>query len=159
MNRALAVAAILALATLPSVSQTDCGQSGNPIEAVNPEGISTPAILDKAAASESLFKAARNRYTYVEDIRIQTLRPVGMPGNLAVDGEYRQVLDVAYDSSGRRLEQVTFAPQSTLSRINVTNDDFDDILTRPMRSPAVNCRNTASATAANKISTNSTPTS
>jgi hypothetical protein len=120
---------IVFLALLPRClqAQTNCDGNGTPPSPVQPAGITTQQIIQQAAASESALKASRNKYTYVEEIRIQTLVQAGLPGSYAVDGEYRQILNVAYDSSGRRLEQVTFAPQSTLRRISLTLDDFDDI--------------------------------
>jgi hypothetical protein len=44
-----------------------------------------------------------------------------------VDGEYQQVFDVLFDDRGRRIEQVKFAPQNTLTRIQITQEDLDDI--------------------------------
>jgi hypothetical protein len=110
-------------------AQTDCGHTGIPLQPVEPSGLSTQQVIEKAAANESAFRARRNQYTYVEEIRIQTLSAAGLPGDYAVDGEYRQVMNVAYDASGRRLEQVTFAPQSTLRRVSLTMDDLEDIHT------------------------------
>jgi hypothetical protein len=37
------------------------------------------------------------------------------------------VVDVLFDDKGRRIEEVVFAPQSSLQRILMTREDFDDI--------------------------------
>jgi hypothetical protein len=37
---------------------------------------------------------------------------------------------VLFDSKGRRTQQVVFAPQSTLERVTMTKEDFDDINNR-----------------------------
>jgi hypothetical protein len=132
MKAKIAIAAAIVLfAALARVcgAQTDCGHSGIPVEPVEPVGLSHEQILEKAVANESQFRAQLNRYTCVEEIRIQTLVPAGLPGKYAADGEYWQVMNVAYDASGRRMEQVTFAPQSTLRRVTMTMDDFEDIHT------------------------------
>ncbi len=44
-----------------------------------------------------------------------------------IDGEYKQVDDILFDDKGKRLDEVIFAPQSTLQRISMTKEDFDDI--------------------------------
>ena len=44
-----------------------------------------------------------------------------------VDGEYEQVVDVVFDDKGKRKENVLFSPQSTLQRISMSRDDFEDI--------------------------------
>ncbi len=86
-----------------------------------PTGITVDAIIQQFAAKEKLFKTAREQYTYRQDVMVETLE-----GD-AVDGEYRQVVDVLFDNQGHRIEQVVFAPQSTLVRISMSREDFDDI--------------------------------
>jgi len=81
-------------------------------------------IIQKFAAKEKQFKLAREQYTYTQDVTIQTLE-----GN-TVDGQYRQVSDILFDDRGRRIEQVTFAPQSSLQRVIMTQSDYDDIRNR-----------------------------
>jgi hypothetical protein len=43
-----------------------------------------------------------------------------------VDGEYQMVADILFDDKGRRIENVVFAPQSTLKRIQLTPQDEED---------------------------------
>ena len=57
------------------------------------------------AAKESEFRHALDNYTYQRDVRIQTINDDGK-----VDGEYRQVVQITFDSNGRKSEHVTFAP-------------------------------------------------
>jgi hypothetical protein len=47
-----------------------------------------------------------------------------------VDGEYQQVFDVSFDDQGKKVKNVVFAPQSTLQRILMTEQDIDDIENR-----------------------------
>jgi hypothetical protein len=46
------------------------------------------------------------------------------------DGEYQQVFDVSFDDQGKKVKNVVFAPQSTLQRISMTEQDMDDIENR-----------------------------
>jgi len=86
-----------------------------------PKGITTQEIVQKFAAKEKEFKQARDNYTFRQDVRVQTL-----DGD-TVTGEYREVFDVTYDDKGRHLENVVFAPQNTLSEIQMTPEDLQDI--------------------------------
>ena len=95
-----------------------------PLDTSQPQGITVNEIIQKFAAKEKQFKLAREQYTYTQDVRIQTL-----DGN-SVDGEYHQVSDILFDDQGRRIEQVTFAPQSSLQRVVMTQSDYDDIRNR-----------------------------
>jgi hypothetical protein len=85
---------------------------------------STPPdqIVKQFAAKESEFRAALDNYTYQRDVRIQTINDDGKP-----DGEYRQVVQITFDSQGRKSEHVTFAPQNTLERIQMSPADVSDI--------------------------------
>ncbi len=44
-----------------------------------------------------------------------------------VDGEWYEVDDVTFDSTGRRTEKVVFAPGSTLQRVMMSPSDLQDI--------------------------------
>ena len=105
-------------------ADTNCDDGSGTLNSAAPRGISPEEIIQKFAAKEAIFKDARNNYTYTQDITVQTL-----DGN-SVDGEYRQVWDITYDDKGRRLENVTFAPQDSLTRIQMTKEDFDDFRNR-----------------------------
>jgi len=78
-------------------------------------------IIRKFAEKEKEFKTARGNYVYRQDIRVQTLN-----ANDRVTGEWHQVWDVTFDSSGRRVERVILAPQSTLQSIQLTPQDLQD---------------------------------
>ena len=81
-------------------------------------------IIQHFAAKESEFRHALDNYVYRRTVKVQTL-----DGN-NVDGEYQQVDDVSFDSTGKRLERVLFAPQSSLQRIMMSPADFTDIQQR-----------------------------
>jgi len=86
-----------------------------------PKGITPEQIIQKFAAKEKEFKEARDSYTFRQDVRVQTL-----DGD-TVNGEYREVFDVTYDNQGRHLENVVYAPQSSLTEIMMSPEDLQDI--------------------------------
>ena len=86
-----------------------------------PKGISSDQIIQKFAAKEKEFKAARDNYTFRQDVRVQTL-----DGD-TVTGEYREVFDVTFDNQSHHLENVVFAPQNTLTEILMTPEDLQDL--------------------------------
>jgi hypothetical protein len=92
-----------------------------PLNPAQPSGTTPEQIVKEFAAKEAQFKQARESYTWRQDVKVQTL-----DGN-TVDGEYRQVIDILFDDRGKRVENVVFAPQSSLQRISMTREDFDDI--------------------------------
>lgn len=105
-------------------AQTNCEEGDGPLNSQQPKGTTSQEIIQKFAAKEAIFKQARDNYTYTQDVTVQTL-----DGN-TVDGEYREVTDITYDNQSKRIENVTFAPQSTLSRVSMTKEDQDDIRNR-----------------------------
>src|SRR6476646_2918691 len=86
-----------------------------------PKGFTSDQIIQKFAAKEAEFKQARDAYTFRQDVRVQTL------DGKTVTGEYREVFDVTYDNQGKHLENVVFAPQTTLTEIMMSPEDLQDI--------------------------------
>jgi hypothetical protein len=89
--------------------------------------VSAPAtppeeIISKFAAKETEFQEALNHYTYRRVAKVQTV-----DDDNKVDGEYYEVDDVIFDSSGKRTEKVVFAPGSSLQRVMMSPSDFQDI--------------------------------
>jgi hypothetical protein len=103
------------LATLPARAQE------GPLENTQPAGTTPEEIIKRFASKETEFAKARDQYTYRQDVRVQTL-----DGN-TVDGEYHEVFDVIFDDKGHRIENVVFAPQSSLTKIFMSQEDFQDI--------------------------------
>src|SRR5947208_10826250 len=80
-----------------------CGASlaqEGPLKTDQPQGITPQQIIEKFAAKEAEFKAARDLYTFRQDVKVQTL------DGHTVKGEYHETFDVTYDNQRRRLEQV-----------------------------------------------------
>ena len=118
MTRTLLTLAIL-LAASPIFAQSGFG----PLDPTPPSGTTIPQIIEKMGARESDFAAARNQYTFVQDVRFNTISDdTGKP-----DGEYHQITNITFDKDGKREELVTFAPQNTIERVIMTENDFADI--------------------------------
>jgi len=92
-----------------------------PLDPSPPKSITPDQIIQRFAAQEKDFKMARDAYTYRQDFTVQTL------DGSRVDGELRQVVDILFDDKGRRVENVVFAPQPSLTRLGMTKEDFDDL--------------------------------
>ena len=84
-------------------------------------GLTPEQIIQKFAAREKEFETARDDYTYRQSVKVDTL-----DGD-TVDGEYQEVVDVLFDDQGKRVENVVYAPQDTLQRITMTQEDYQDI--------------------------------
>ena len=84
-----------------------------------PKTMTVDQIVQKFAAREKEFKDARDKYTWRQDIKVQTL------DGETVTGEYREVFDVLFDNQNRRIENVVFAPQSSLDKGGLSLDEGD----------------------------------
>jgi len=118
---ALALALVVAMILVSP--QTARAQEG-PLDKSEPKGITVDEIIKRFAAKEKEFKEARDQYTYRQDVKVMTL-----DGNTP-DGMYQQVFDVTFDDKGHKIKNVVFAPQPTLERIQMTEEDIDDIENR-----------------------------
>ncbi len=92
-----------------------------PLENTPPKDTTPEEIIKRFAAKETEFAKARDQYTYRQDVKVQTLE-----GD-TVDGEYREVFDVMFDDKGKRMENVVFAPASSLTKIYMSEEDMQDI--------------------------------
>jgi hypothetical protein len=109
----LAALAACAFAASPLVAQE------GPLDSAQPKGVTVDEIIRHFAAREKEFKEARDKYTYRQDIKVLTL------DGETVTGEYHEVFDVLYDDKGKRMENVVFAPQSTLDQGGLSLDQGD----------------------------------
>lgn len=104
-----------ALAALPTFAQE------GPLQNTPPKDTTPEEIIKRFAAKETEFAKARDQYTYRQDVKVATV-----DGD-TIDGEYHEVFDVMFDDKGKRIENVVFAPQSSLSRIYMSQEDMEDI--------------------------------
>jgi hypothetical protein len=91
------------------------------IDTTPPTGVKPEEIVVKMSARETEYKKALANYTWTQDIREQTLL------NGKVDGEYHVIYNITFDSEKHRSERVVFAPQNTLERIIMTENDVQEL--------------------------------
>src|SRR5215470_6801894 len=87
-----------------------------------PPAMPVQEIIPKFAQREEDFRKERDNFTYTQDLLFQTIDEDGQ-----VDGEFREVRDILFTPAGKRYDKVTFAPVTTITRILMTQQDFDDI--------------------------------
>jgi hypothetical protein len=92
-----------------------------PLVSDPPQGVAPDEIIKRFAEKETEFAKARDQYTYRQDVKVQTLE-----GD-TVDGEYHEVFDVMFNDQGHRMENVVFAPASSLQKIYMSQEDMQDI--------------------------------
>jgi hypothetical protein len=112
---ALASLVIVILLTFPAVADE------GPLDKSEPKGITTDEIIQRFAAKEKEFKEAYDQYGYRESAKMETL-----DGN-TVDGVFQEVFDVSFDDQGHRVKNVVFAPLPSLTRLQMTREDYDDL--------------------------------
>jgi len=76
-------------------------------------------IIRRFAQHESDFKLARDNYTYTQEVLVEDVAPN--------HGDYRLTSDVIFTPAGKRYEQVTYAPQSSLVDFSLSPEDMKDL--------------------------------
>jgi hypothetical protein len=87
-----------------------------------PPAMPVELIIQKFAEREEDFRKERDNFTYSQKVLMQELDEDGQP-----DGEFHLESDIIFTPGGKRIERVTFAPQVSLKRIILTQQDMDDI--------------------------------
>jgi hypothetical protein len=123
-----------ATSSQPGTIQLPSDQQGKPVSGMpdaapknapgtlGPPTMPVEEIIQKFAAQEAEFKTERDNFTYTQTFIFQTIDDTNH-----VDGEFRQVSDILFDDRGKRIEKVTYAPVSTLTRLDLTQEDFNDL--------------------------------
>src|SRR5947207_10049575 len=109
---------LLALAVFSGPFSPRALSEEGPLDPAPPKGVTTEEVIRRFAAKEKEFQQARDQYTYRQDVTVKTPED---------DGEYHEIFDVLFNDQGKRLENVVYAPQSSLSRIQMSPEDLDDI--------------------------------
>jgi hypothetical protein len=107
--------------TVAAWGQTDCADGNGVLDMAPPKNMTAEQLIQKFAAEETKVKEARTHYTYTQDVLVQTMN------GTKVDGQFHEITTVSYDDKGKRVENVSFAEQSTLRGISLSAEDFDDI--------------------------------
>ncbi len=93
---------------------------GPAVDLSDPNSDRIQQIIQAFAARETLFKIARDNYTYHQINKVQELGP-----DNEVTGQFQQDWDILYDDNGQRIERVTYAPPDSLHQILLTEQDYD----------------------------------
>ena len=119
----LSVVLLVLVTLLPGRAwgQTNCEEGNGLLDFAQPKNMSVQEVIQKFGAAEAVAKEARLHYTYKQDVLMQTV--VGT----SVTGEFHEVTNISYDAKGKRQEEVTFAAQSSLQGIRLTEEDMEDI--------------------------------
>src|SRR6266849_1710832 len=126
---------------LPPPPASANSQPARPLQQAAPTPVSTPApgkdsptitheppalpieqIIQKFGDRELEFRKERDNYTYTQTFVVQTIDVDGRP-----DGEYRMTSDILFTPEGKRYEKVISAPPPTLERIQLSQQDMDDL--------------------------------
>ncbi len=123
MTRTATLATAFLLFTTIMVHKSEAQQGFGPLDPSEPTGTTIAQIIEKMGKQESAFEAARNEYTFRQTVKMDTISDdTNKP-----DGEYQQVTDITFNDDGRRVEHVVFAPQNTIERVIMTENDLKDI--------------------------------
>ncbi len=123
---ALALAVGVSTIAAPSFAQSNPSQGFGPLDPSQPAGVTIEQIIQKMGEREAQFEQARNQYEFRQTVKIDTIND----DNGRPDGEYQQVTDITFDPTGKRMEHVVFAPQNTIERVILTENDMRDIAER-----------------------------
>ena len=87
-----------------------------------PPAMPPEQIIQKFAEREVELKKVLGSYTWTQYFLLQTLDVDDVP-----DGEYEIQSEILFTPDGKRFEKVTFAPANTLKKIQLTQQDLDDL--------------------------------
>jgi len=79
-------------------------------------------IISKFTKNEALFRQALNVYAFNRNASIST---IGMGGQIT--GTYRRDSYLTFNQAGERFEKILFAPISTLTEIQITAADIENL--------------------------------
>ena len=107
-------------------------QKPNP---TTPASVSGPSVVNRSGAPEDVeriiraftqketeFRKALNEYGFRRDAVIQTIAFGGQ-----ISGEYHRVSRFVFDDSGNRFEKILKFPVPTMSEIQITAEDLEDL--------------------------------
>jgi len=103
------------------LGQTDCEAGNGLLNFAPPASIRVEEVIRKFGVAESATKQARLRYSYRQEVLVQTL------SGKDVTGEFHELTNISYDEKGSRKEDISFAAQSSLREIALTAEDMEDI--------------------------------
>lgn len=118
----LAALCVLPAAAQDSFTPMPLDSGFGPLD-FTPPAIPPAKIIADFTAQEAVYREALHHYTYRRTARVDTIDD----DTHKVDGEYYEVDDVIFDTSGARMDKVVYAPPSSLTRVMMSPSDFQDI--------------------------------
>lgn len=79
-------------------------------------------LARRVARNESIVRELRDQYTFRQDFRFEEVGPNGRR-----QGYYHEQRDVVFSPESERSEVLVSLPSNSLSRIRLTEEDFDDV--------------------------------
>ncbi len=79
-------------------------------------------IVRAFTTKEAVFRKALNEYSFKRDAVFQT---IGLGGQIS--GEFHRISRFVFDDAGNRFEKILFAPMPTLTELQLTPADFEDL--------------------------------
>jgi len=108
----------LALTLVVACSSVSAFQT-KPSQTVQP-GIGE--VIRRFAEAETQNRIARNNYTFTQDFDVRTIGEAG-----SVTGRFHRVSEIVFDDRSKRFEKITFFPPSTLTTLQITTEDMQDL--------------------------------
>ncbi|HEV2800425.1 MAG TPA: hypothetical protein VGW12_08010 [Pyrinomonadaceae bacterium] len=85
-------------------------------------GVDVERIIREFTTKEATFRTALNQYSFKREAIVQT---IGMGGQIS--GEYKRVSRFVFDDSGKRYEKIEQFPIPTLTEIELSAEDLEDL--------------------------------
>ena len=129
MTSALRIFLLIVAGSLMSVTagaQTTTKSTAMPVSKVRYEPLPQPEIdriIRTFSTKETEFRKALNEYGFTREATVRTISRLGKH----ITGEFHLVSAFAFDDKGKRVETVLHAPLSTLTEIQMTNEDLEDL--------------------------------
>jgi hypothetical protein len=115
--------AALCAITIASASLVATAQQTQPASVrADASGVDTERIIRSFVSKELAFRQALIQYSFKRDAVVQT---IGMGGQIT--GEFHRVSRYTFDDRGQRYEKVIFAPVPSITEIQITTEDLDDL--------------------------------
>ncbi|HEX8686276.1 MAG TPA: hypothetical protein VF736_04430 [Pyrinomonadaceae bacterium] len=123
MKRVLLLSVAVALCSAPAFAQTTPASAPSP-SVVNRSGApeDVERIIRAFTRKETEFRSALNQYGFRRDAVIQTIAWGGQ-----ISGEYHRVSRFVFDDSGNRYEKILQFPIPTMTEIQITAEDLEDL--------------------------------
>jgi len=115
-------AVVLTVALFVPVSAQQVTASTSAPNASTAAGVDVERIIREFTTKEATFRDALNQYSFKREAIVQT---IGMGGQIS--GEYRRVSRFVFDDSGKRYEKILLFPLPTLTEVELTAEDLEDL--------------------------------